>query len=226
MRIDLDRWEVGFLLLSLTLLLPWGREILFWLGLPNLFSPFFAIRDAINTFTSLRIQRDELLNLKSRVVVVDAFDSTATHLEKFKGFCYLLDIYPPYYPERMSVRCDSTPEIKDLLWAVGLVGRVVQTEGNVAEVITIHSKDFYMKVKDERSNFWGILQGGKVPKVRFVPRAADVREGDTLVAYDHPGIFVGTVMAIVPEEPFLRLEVQPLWRYYIWTKFVLLKPRS
>lgn len=224
LKLDLDRWEGIALFLSVLLLFPFVKDILFWMGLPNLFSPFFAVREALYTLTELRIQRDELLKSKGEIRLVNPLD-TVTYLPvSFKGRCKLLDMHPPAYPERLTVRCDTLPSSGDILWAVGLIGRITTTIGNTAEVLTLHSGDFYIRVIDLRSGVWGTLKGGRIPVVRFIPEVADVKVGDTLVAYDHPGVMVGVVERTVPEEPFLKLEVKPLWRYYLWTDFALLKP--
>ncbi len=221
---DLNGWEVLALVVSSLLLLPFVREVLFWMGLPNLFSPLFAVREALYSITELRIQRDELLRVKSQVVVINPLDTTSYLPVRFKGTCRLLTMEPPAYPERMTVRCDTLPSPGDLLWAHGLVGRVLTVIGRNGEVLTLHSREFYIKVVDARSGVWGTMRGGETPMVRFLPEAADVRVGDTLMAYDHPGVIVGVVSKIVPEAPFVRLNVQPVWRYYVWTKFALLKP--
>ncbi|NPB03286.1 MAG: hypothetical protein GXO39_02585 [Thermotogae bacterium] len=221
-RVNLDRWEVVSLILSLLLMV--GREFFFWMGLPNLLSPFFAFRNASYSLLHLRIQRDELLRSRSMVAVVDPIDTVSYYPVEFKGFCRLLETSSPYYPERLSLQCDTIPAVEDLVWAVGLVGRVIGVRHATAEVLTIHSKEFYIKVIDVRSGVWGTLKGDRSPSVRFLPHAADVKVGDTLVAYDHPGVVVGTVKAVIPEDPFVKLEVAPLWRYYVWSDFALLKP--
>ncbi len=224
MRLDLDKWEGLALLASALLLFPFTREALFWAGLPNLFSPLFSVRRALYAITDLRVQRDELLKLKSRVVVVNPIDTTSYLPVEFKGTCTLLNMEPPAYPERMTVRCDTLPSPGDLLWAHGLVGRMLTTIGRNGEVLTLHSREFYIRVVDMRSGVWGTMRGGKTPAVRFLPEVADVKVGDTLMAYDHPGVMVGVVSGVVPEAPFVRLNVRPIWRYYVWTKFALLKP--
>ncbi len=224
LKMDLNRWEVLALFVSLSFLFPFVKEGAFWLGLPNLLSPFFGVRAWIYTLTELRLQRDELLRSRSEVVVVNPVDTASSFPVRYKGRCHLLEASSPYYPERVTVRCDTLPAPGDLLWAVGLVGRVMTTIGRTGEALTLHSGEFYIRVFDLRSGVWGTLKGGRIPAVRFLPEAADVKVGDTLVAYDHPGVVVGVVERIVPEPPFVRLNVRPVWRYYVWTEFALLKP--
>lgn len=212
------------LVLSALPLLPFVKEFLFWIGLPNLLSPFFTVREALYSLTELRVQRDELLRSRSRIILINPLDTTSSMPVGFKGTCRLLDMAPLTYPERLTVRCDTFPSPGDLLWARGLVGRVLTVIGRTGEVLTLHSGEFYIRVVDERSGVWGTMIGGKVPMVRFLPEVVDVKVGDTLMAYDHPGVLVGVVKRIVPEAPFVRLNVEPIWRYYVWTKFALLKP--
>ena len=215
--------DILFILISSLFLLPITRQIL-EPYITYLFYAAFMLEDAVSEIFYLKMQRDELLKVKTRITVRFSTDTLPRYPVRFRGYCRFINWNTPSYPSFIKVVCDSQPSEKDIIWATGMVGFVVKSEGKFAEVQTVHSTDFYAFIVDKRSMVMGILKGGKVLRVEYIPYGSDIKQGDTLSLKEHPGVDVGVVKYIYPSPPFITVEVQPLWRYEVWTKFSLLKP--
>ncbi|MEO0139432.1 MAG: rod shape-determining protein MreC [candidate division WOR-3 bacterium] len=223
MNINLSNSEILALVSSLLFLFPLSREFLSEF-LSIVFYPAFALEDKMSEIFYLRMQRDELLALKSKVEIKFLTDTLKVYPVRFKGYCQFIAWSNGHYPPFIKVKCEDKPKEGDIIWALGLVGFVVKNNNNYAEVQTIYSQDFYAKVVVNRSSVMGILKGGNPPKIEFLPYGSDIKVGDTLYLQEHPGVYVGTVKYVFSSPPFITVEVEPLWRYEVWTKFSLLEP--
>jgi len=223
MKFSLYEDEILAILFSLLLLFPLTKSFLYGIINP-IFYPAFLLRNGIDELIKLRIQRDELLRERSRVLVIFPNDTMEYYPVRFKTLCNFVSSSSEAYPPFITIRCEREAKEGDIVWAVGLVGFVVSTKGKFSEVLTIHSPDFYSKVVVARSLVMGILRGGEVPKIEFIPYGADIKVGDTVYLLEHPGVYVGEVNKIKENLPFISLDIMPFWRYEIWTRFSVLEP--
>ncbi len=223
MKFSLYEYEIIAILFSFLLLFPLTKKFLYGIIEP-IFYPAFLLRKEIDEIFKLKFQRDELLREKSQVVVIFPNDTLKYYPIRFKTLCDFVSSNSEAYPSFIKIRCDGEVKEGDIVWAVGLVGFVISTMGKFCEVLTIHSPDFYSRVVISRSLVMGIMKGGEVPKIEFIPYGADVRIGDTVYIMEHPGVFVGEVKEIEVMPPFISLNIRPFWRYEVWTKFSVLEP--
>ncbi|MFQ5508745.1 MAG: rod shape-determining protein MreC [Leptospirillia bacterium] len=116
----------------------------------------------------------------------------------------------------------------------GVVGRVVRTTHNTAQVLVVNDRSAVIPARVARSRHAGILVGGVRPgrantggdishqheaELKYVHRSADVEVGDRVVTSAlsgrfPPGVPIGTVSFVgrVATETFLTIHVTPLVR--------------
>ncbi len=215
--------EIIAVLVSLMFLFPLSRNIIGNV-IPYIFYPAFFVENSISDIFYLKMQRDELLRLKSEIRIIFPVDTLLAYPVRFKGYCHFSGWNSPNDPSFIKVLCDSVADEDDILWASGFVGYVVKSNGRFAEVQTLLSPEFYTMVVDKRSLVMGVMKGGSTPTIEFIPYGSDVKQGDTLYLKEHPGVYVGTVKFLILSPPFITIKVEPLWRYEVWTKFSLLRP--
>lgn len=101
-----------------------------------------------------------------------------------------------------------------------LVGKVYYTTDRLSFVMSLYNENFRVGVADQRSGVLGVLAGGSTPHLLYVPKWADVREGDTLIT-SGIGIIKGGIPAGVVDEVknssedqfFFRIKVRPFWDF-------------
>jgi hypothetical protein len=223
MRFSLYEDEILALLFSLLLLFPLTKNFLYGIINP-VFYPAFFLRNKFEEIIRLKAQRDELLREKSQVIVVFPTDTVNYYPVRFKSLCDFVSSSSEPYPSFIKIRCEGDVKEGDIVWAVGLVGFVISSRGKFAEVLTLHSPDFHSRVFIARSMVMGIIKGGNIPKIAFIPYGGDVKVGDTVYLMEHPGVEVGEVKEIKVNPPFISLDIKPFWRYEIWTRFSVLEP--
>jgi len=106
-----------------------------------------------------------------------------------------------------------------LIDAEGIIGQITRDQGIAAEALLITDLDHALPVEVLRNRLRTIANGtgsGDKLSLPFLPRNADIREGDMLVTSGLGGTFpagypVGTIAAIrsAPGQPFLEIEAAP-----------------
>lgn len=89
---------------------------------------------------------------------------------------------------------------------LGLVGRVIETQGNASRILLINDPNISVSAIDQRSRQEGLVQGtlGGNLVMRYLPKEADVQIQDTIVSSGLTGIYpkgllIGSVIEIGEE---------------------------
>ncbi len=100
--------------------------------------------------------------------------------------------------------------------ARGLIGRVAQVGRHSALALSIHDLNSRVPVLDQRSRVRGIASGTNTHllKMNFVPKEADVQQGDLVITSGVGGIFpkgvvVGHIVLVEPHVLFQQVMIAP-----------------
>uniref|UniRef100_A0A7V3ZYQ0 Cell shape-determining protein MreC n=1 Tax=candidate division WOR-3 bacterium TaxID=2052148 RepID=A0A7V3ZYQ0_UNCW3 len=101
-----------------------------------------------------------------------------------------------------------------------LVGKVEMEGGELIRIKTIYDESFKVGVESIHPYYTGILQGGEIPLVLYVPIDAEIHTGDTLYtsrlsSYAKPYIPVGTVKDYqkdIYNPIFYRAKIEPFFK--------------
>ncbi len=113
--------------------------------------------------------------------------------------------------KRITIELIGTGEIKNndvVLQGRGLAGRVIKTDGHIADVMLLTDEDSGVAAHVQRSRHFGVVLGERVLdtpegllELRYLAHDADVREGDLIVSSGDglvypPGIPIGHVVSV------------------------------
>lgn len=146
----------------------------------------------------------------------------------------VLSFSPLGIPEEVLIKVEDkllhNPESYSVTDLKGnLIGKVKEQSGGVVLAITLYNTNFRAGVESKNPYYTGLLIGGKIPTVIYVPFDAEVKIGDTiftsrLSSLLRPDIPVGTVSKITKDtlNPiFIKLYLTPFFKPFT-SRMVLL----
>jgi rod shape-determining protein MreC len=171
-------------------------------------------RKLLNTMAGLRETQEENLRLRKLLHFQEKF-----HMETVVARVTAKDVSTEFRAIRLN-RGESSGIKKDMAVVTneGVVGRILRTTQNTADVVTILDLLSAVDVIDERSRAHGIVEGmtDEVCQLRYTVRTDDIEPEDVLISSGLGGIFpkgipVG-VVSNVNRKPFgitQDVEVRP-----------------
>lgn len=171
-------------------------------------------RKLLNTIASLRETQQENVRLRKLLQFEEQFK-----LQSVVARVIAKDVSPEFRAIRIN-RGENAGLQRNMAVVTneGIVGRILRTTANTADVVTILDLLSAVDAIDERSRARGVVEGltDEACQLRYTVRTDDIQPGDTLISSGLGGIFpkgvpIGTVSK-VNRKPFgitQEVEVRP-----------------
>jgi cell shape-determining protein MreC len=234
---------VLFLLLSIFVNLKSVKEEVTAILSKSFYFPFLYSRNLILLLSQEERRSIELTveNQKLREMLLKS-DTSAIQIADTGKFYVgeILQYIPLGIPEILVVKIKSS-KIEDLTEGTVvnlngfLVGVIESQEGKQLTVKTIYNDNFKVGVECLRPYYTGVLRGGEIPYVFYVPVDANIKIGDTLFtsrlsSYAKPYIPVGIVKEYqrdMDNPIFFRAKIEPFFKPFTSrTVIVYGKPKA
>jgi len=234
---------VLFLLLSIFVNLKSVKEEVAAILSKSFYFPFLYTRNLILLLSQEERRSIELTveNQKLRETLLKSYTSAIQIADTGKFYVgEILQYMPLGIPELLVVRIKSS-KIEDLTEGTVvnlngfLVGVIEGQEGEQLTVKTIYNDNFKVGVECLRSYYTGVLKGGEIPYVFYIPTDANIKIGDTLFtsrlsSYAKPYIPVGVVKEYqrdLDNPIFFRAKIEPFFKPFTSrTVIVYGKPKA
>ena len=216
-----------------------GRTPLFWfllatvLSLPPvvhavpsvlypLYAPLRSIQRFAQDFATYRREVQQEAIRQSIQIPAPGKDlsDTLTHSPGV-SLLELVDARPMGYPQELLLQGSFGNPGDLLLVGPFFAGRITQRRGPLLHGLTLYHPSVCVSARPKHSTAWGMLCGGRPPRLRFIPLYHPVQPGDTVltagVGEVPEGLLLGKILRVVPSEVdpgFWEAEIRPFLSYH------------
>ncbi len=133
----------------------------------------------------------------------------------------LVDARPMDFPQELLLKSPQGNEGDLLLMGTYFAGRITRRRGRLLHGVTLYHPSVCVSARPKHGTAWGMLCGGRPPRLRFIPLYHPLQPGDTVITAGvgevPEGLLLGKILRVIPSQVdpgFWEAEVRPLLSYH------------